>query len=128
MTKTEKENLQAIIDGANDARGKLHEIEAAERDASNKKRVGEYYKFRNRYSSDDSWWLYGKVISASGGVLYMFQFQTDCYDKIDVEPRDSHYYNLDGWVKISKSEFLSAWRAVLKRLNSPKSLEVTKGN
>lgn len=93
----------------------LDRLRDAERRAESKKLVGRYFKYRNCYScpekESDYWWLYVKVTGADAS----FQFQTDRYGRVEIEP--DHYFNYSGqYVEITAKEFNAAWGALLKRV------------
>jgi len=92
----------------------IDEIETAARRETNNKKVGRYFKTRNSYSCpekpSDYWWLYAKCTRMNDdGFLYAFNFQTDRYGKMEVEP-DRHSYHMQDYSPCSKAEFKRAWR------------------
>lgn len=116
-----KESLQQIIQAA---RVRLGTIEHREAVAAMKPLVGKCFKYRNNYSlpkkPSDYWWLYLKIIAAKDGSAITFEFQTDQYGKVNIEPRQTHYNRAPGpergYQPISVGEFDRAWKAVQKRV------------
>ena len=116
-----REELQSII---NEARRKLGDIEYREA----KERVapldGKCFRYRNNYSvpqkPSDYWWLYVKIIGTKGASAVTFEFQTDKYGKLSIEPHQQHYNRFPsddrGYQPISAAEFKRAWQAVQKRV------------
>lgn len=48
--------------------------------------IGRCFRYRNRYSGDDSWWLYGRIVGLGEGDSYRWVFaEKDCYGKVTIE-------------------------------------------
>jgi len=78
---------------------------------------GKYFKYRNCYDSERTWWLYSyvkEVVDMAG--FNGFQFQTDTYDKIDIEfNNDQSFSSLRK--EITKDEFMKALSKIKKELD-----------
>lgn len=111
-----KDELKSAIEKA---RSELRKIEEAESAETNKALVGKFFKYRNRYSSDDSWWLYTTVTSVTKeGNPLAWNFQKDCYG-IEVEKEDMFRPSLsDGYTEISEQEFWKAYDGIMFELNA----------
>lgn len=119
---TYKEQLQQRIEAADDARVELWRIEAQEVEDRNRALIGKCFKYRNSYScprsDEDYWWMYLKVLGASGTSLQIWCFDTDKYGKIQIEPdsRIAHECIQIGYHEIPLSEFNAAWQATMEKL------------
>lgn len=111
-----KDELKSEIEKA---RSELRKIEEAESAESNKALVGKFFKYRNRYSSDDSWWLYTTVtgITKEGNPL-AWNFQQDCYGKVEVESDMFRPSLSAGYTEISEQEFWNAYDGIMFELNA----------
>ena len=111
-----KDELKSAIEKARYELRKIEETESAE---SNKALVGKFFKYRNRYSSDDSWWLYTTVtgITKEGNPL-AWNFQQDCYGKVEVESDMFRPSLSDGYTEISEQEFWKAYDSIMFELNA----------
>jgi hypothetical protein len=85
--------------------------------AENRKLIGKCFKYRNRYSSGSSWWLYLKVISADTSGVKVFQFETDEYGKVEIEITHARVHPDRGDIAITARQFNSAWKQTLARLD-----------
>ncbi|MBS0251476.1 MAG: hypothetical protein JSS54_17620 [Proteobacteria bacterium] len=96
------------------ARDALAEAERAEKDRQNAKLVGHTFKARNSYSCPegpkDYWPLYGLVLSAEDGGVWMFEFQRDKYGKFEIEPNVLRPSLFHGYEEIPRRSFDAAWR------------------
>lgn len=90
--------------------------------------AGRYFKYRNRFSSDDSWWLYAHVESVdSFGTPIGFSFERCSNDEVRVNLSGSRQMTVrpgGGWVEITSGEFNRAARrlssVVAKQLKAKK--------
>ena len=111
-----KDELKSIVEKA---RSELREIEEAESAKVNLALVGKFFKYRNRYSSDDSWWLYTTVTSVTeSGNPLAWNFQKDCYGKVEVEEDMFRPSLSDGYTEISEQEFWKAYDGIMFELNA----------
>lgn len=89
--------------------------------------LGRCFKYRNSYGGGESnWWLYAKITKIEGvnfmcsnGVepnFYCFTFQKTSMNIIEIQPKQFKY-RLNDWVEISKREFNTAYKKLLKELN-----------
>lgn len=111
-----KDELKSAIEKA---KAELRVIEEAENAEVNKTFVGKFFKYRNRYSSDESWWLYTTVIEISkDGEPLSFNFQKDCYGRIEFE-NDRFRPSLSaGYTEITEQEFWKAYDSIMFELNA----------
>ena len=111
-----KDELKSTIEKA---RSELRKIEEAESAESNKALVGKFFKYRNRYSSDDSWWLYTTVtgVTKEGNPL-AWNFQQDCYGKVEVESDMFRPSLSAGYTEITEQEFWNAYDGIMFELNA----------
>lgn len=109
---------EQLIEEIKTANTALYKIRDAERRKRNAPLVGKTFRYRNSSSGDKRWWLYARVEKVdSGGHLRVFQFQTDCFDRIEVKFNDYAYDHLiDGFTPIPASKFNSEWKRVQKRI------------
>lgn len=99
--------------------------------AIRKKYEGKCFKYQNRYSTDDSWWLYFKVLEIKpedvydtngNGVTSHFRgwsFQTDIHGMITIEQEKNGYVHSLG-KQISEAEFNRAYNKMIEKMNTLK--------
>ena len=118
MNMKRKNELKRTIEKA---RAELRKIEETESAKVNKALVGRYFKYLNRYSSDNSWWLYVTVTGLSeGGQPLSWNFQKDCYGKIEVESDMFRPSLAAGYIEITAGDFWEAYEDILSELNARK--------
>lgn len=114
-----KEELNTLI---RNAHNELYDIESVERRQENEMLVGNHYKYRSCHScpksEKDYWWLYARVDGLSeNGTAIVFQFQTDEYGEISIEPATENFSVGPDWVKITGAEFVREWKKFKKNLS-----------
>jgi hypothetical protein len=77
--------------------------------------VGRYFKTRNSYGSDESWWLYRKVTGADGSWLKCFSFQIMAGTRFEAVTEDS-LHGVESYTEINKAEWDKALADFHKRL------------
>lgn len=107
------------------ARAVLAAHEQAQRDTKNaelRKFVGRFFKYRNSYSSDDGWWLYGRVDEVNEwGRVTGLHFQRTSHDTIEIELHGMFPSFDSSWTEIRAGAF---WREAKKLLRTvTKTLE-----
>ena len=118
MNMKRKDELNRIIKKAQE---ELHKINDAEAAKANKTLVGKFFKYRNRDSSEDSWWLYTAVTGITdNGYPIAWNFEKDCYGKIEVESARFTPSLLGGYIEITEKEFMKAYDDILAELNARK--------
>ena len=104
------------------ARSEIREIEHKELIEVNKSRIGKCYKFRNNYSlpssDSDYWWLYMKILEVDDSGILAMKFQQNKYGKITIEPSHDTRLSNYGWLEISLSEFVAAWRDIIHKIDN----------
>lgn len=85
-----------------------------------KKYEGKYFKFKNRYSDDDWWWMYSYCIEVKNQHFGIFNtFQSMPNGKFEIELGDQ-----SGWhlciEQITKREYEKAVKIFLQRINKIK--------
>jgi hypothetical protein len=78
--------------------------------------VGKHFKYKNSYSADSTWWLYGKVLSIEQHSLQMFTFQITSMHIIEIKPTEERYEISRNWQPIPAREFRAAWATLLRRI------------
>lgn len=102
MSELEKLEEQSI-----EIQERIWEIRNAETEKKNQKYIGKCFRYRNAYSSDETWWLYKKVIGTKNGGLDVIQFQIDVYGYADV--KRYHLVSIDSSDEITEMDFSLAW-------------------
>lgn len=117
VTKAEEARARAIVQRAADQQRK--------READEKRKlIGRCFKYRNSFSSDESWWLYAVVTAVdSDGRIATTQMQLNSMDGISIA--SEVYGGLlphGGWIAIDRVEFeagaLEIGIAFLQRLSA----------
>ena len=103
---SELEKLEAQRAGIQD---KIWDIKLVETEKENQKYLGKCFRYENRYSSDESWWLYKKVISIKDGHLEVVAFQIDCYGSADVKRNNWSAGSIHNETEITEMDFSLAW-------------------
>ena len=101
------------------ARDELRRIESEENIAQSKELIGKFFKYRNRYSDGEGWWLYLCVIGISeSGSIKVRMFQKDTYGKVDFE-EETYNPNFirSGYAEIGEIEFWVAFNDIMSELN-----------
>jgi len=82
-----------------------------------KKYEGKYFRYRNAYNSDDTWWLYYRVKKVTSTMNCIVDtFQTDSYGEAKIKLNDRTYIShLEH--KITRAQWNSAAKAVWKKAN-----------
>ena len=104
VTKQQKNRARAIVQRARVA------SEVAEK----RRLIGRCYKYQNRFSDGEMWWLYAVVtaVDEHGRLIYS-QVQHNSMDGISLSP--DTYGDLlphGGWTPISQAEFKAATVAI----------------
>ena len=101
------------------ARDELRKIETEENSVQSKELVGKFFKYRNRYSDGEGWWLYLCVIGVSeNGSIKVRKFQKDTYGKAEFE-EESYAPNFirSGYIEIGEIEFWVSFNEIMLGLN-----------
>ncbi len=111
VTKKQEMKARAIVQRAiNQENAREHEEKS--------KLVGRCYKYQNRNSSGDPWWLYAVVTCVQDRQLRVTQFEHDSFDGMTL--RNDVYGGLlpsGGWQEIDRAEFVLAAAEFLFRFS-----------
>ena len=108
-SEAELEAAEAELEAAiGPLRERLYAIRQAREVAEYAGLVGRFFKYRNRYSEDESWWLYTAVIVVGEYRPKCLSFQLKSDGVWEIETRDNHTLN-SGWTEISRDEFDREW-------------------
>lgn len=119
MDKAKIAKLKKTVQAGYKARNELDDLESRNKDKQNKKLIGKCYRYRNSYSSGDSWWLYAKITGVKDGWLNGWKFEKTTADRIEIW--DTTIHRVDEYQEITKEEFNQAWNELLNELNSMNS-------
>jgi hypothetical protein len=93
-------------------REELDELKKEKRYEELSKLIGRCFKYKNRYSGDDTWWLYIKVTGINDYGVDVITCEKDCYGKITIEKDRSTTSILENKIRPSTFE------KILKKLMS----------
>lgn len=106
----------AVWEQACELRNAVDKYDDAIKLEANKTLLGNCYIYPNRYSSNETWNLYQRVVRAEGRYITLFRFQTDSNGRIEIEP-NARGYSIDSLGKpCTVAQFNQAWRRLHKRL------------
>lgn len=92
-------------------------LEAEERANANRKIVGKCFRYANRYSDGESWWLYSKVISLDEyGWLTVFRFEETIRGRFEASTET--LMDMDRHDRITEGAFWDAFDDFKNRLNA----------
>jgi hypothetical protein len=84
------------------------------KERENKKLIGTCWRTRNRYSGDEEWWLYSKVIGTDGSSLVFLQAEETVHDRIEIV-LSRHYGDCLMYQRITPREFQKQYKKLLKK-------------
>ncbi len=83
--------LNALQEFKKKLRDEYNEIEHVELMAKAADLVGRTFRYRNRYSDSEEWFMYSKVTGMKDGRIFVTSFQTDCLGNLDIKTREDYH-------------------------------------
>ena len=125
MVKSEKlkrwEELNRIITKNNKDMKCIWEEERKLKDEvaeeENKKFIGKCFKSRNSYNSEDSWWIYYKIVGVLDDRVRIISVEKTEYKKIEIEESDCIAHIITNNTEIPKSEFNRIFKKYIGEIN-----------
>jgi hypothetical protein len=119
MTQTpDTPPMEITLEQALDRLATHRATEKAQQIAAKQLFVGRFFKYRNRFSEEESWWLYAMGTSVNEhGHLATLRFQQRSNGSLEVE--HAQFGDLTGgWQEIDAGEFWSAAREFVTTVHS----------
>lgn len=116
MNKTLTESM--LEQQINEMRNELFNIQSVRIENENKQYIGKYFRYKNRYSDGNSWWLYSAVEAVSETRLIGWSFEKDCYGKIYICINHDVTFMAVLDNEITTQTFYTAYQNILSELNS----------
>jgi len=116
--KRTEAQLRKIMAAGFDARNELQERADVVANHKNAVLVGKWQKYRNTYGSDESWWMYRRVLEVNGQWCKCFTFQITSTNRVEVEIDRHSILERSGWMPVEIWEVKEAWTALLTMLSN----------